>query len=454
MIDLLQRCLKDRSAGIALMFALTVIPVIGVIGIAVDLGYVTQAKTQLNAAADAAALAAAKGAADAFTAGRSPDTAKAAGQTAGVEWFKSQAGSVMGPGAPTPSVTVTQNGAVFSSDVTYQGSVRPYFAPLFGVSTVALGGLSRATITTNAYVSVTFLLDNSSSMLIPATQAGVDRMHSLTPLPNTSDNSTGRKGFKTPKSGDVPEGLGYLQCAFACHWDASGTDYYGLARNNGIELRFDVLQTAVASAIKQMISQRKIDDQFGVAIYTFGDTLTRIYPADANQTISTNLIDGATAAENIQTPVVPDKANTDFPNVMRSLFRESTEAGNGSSMEKRKKALIIVTDGVVDYGNRTAPASKGPINPADCTAMKNLGYNVYVLYTTYITTPSNLLLPFDNIELLGYINGTKSPAMVPSLQSCASAPINFAEASDPTAIKAAMSQMLQAALGNGGRYTQ
>lgn len=454
MINLLQRCLRDRSAGIALMFALTVIPVTGVIGIAVDLGYVTQAKTQLNAAADAAALAAAKVAADAFTAGQSTDIAKAAGQTAGMEWFKSQAGSVLGPGVPIPLVTVTQNGAVFSSNVTYQGSIKPYFAPLFGVSTVALGGLSSATITTTAYVSVTFLLDNSSSMLIPATQAGVDRMNSLTPLSNDSDESEGSKGFKKPKSKNVPEGLGNLQCAFACHWDASGTDYYGLARNNSIELRFDVLQTAVASAIDQMISQRKIDDQFGVAVYTFGNTLTQIYPADANQTISTNLTDGATAARNIQTPVVPDKANTDFPNVMRSLVQVSTEAGNGSSTKSRKKALIIVTDGLVDYGSRTTPSSKGPINPADCTAMKNLGYNLYVLYTTYITTPSNLLLPFDNIDLLPYINGTASPAMAPSLQSCASAPTNFAQASDPAAINAAMSQMLQAALGNGGRYTQ
>ncbi len=359
--------------------------------------------------------------------------------------------------SPTSSTTCP---SLDAKSLTYQGSIKPYFAPLFGVSTVALGGLSSATITTTAYVSVTFLLDNSSSMLIPATQAGVDRMNSLTPLSKDSDDSNdsegpiGPKGFKKPKSKNVPSTLGNLQCAFACHWDASGTDYYGLARNNDIQLRFDVLQTAVASAIEQMISQRKIDDQFGVAVYTFGNTLTKIYPADVNQTMSTNLTDGATAARKIQTPVVPDQANTDFPNVMKLLVQASTVAGNGSSSASRKKALIIVTDGVVDYGDRSAPISKGPINPAHCTAMKNLGYNLFVLYTTYITTPSNLLLPFDNIELLDYINGTKSPAMVPSLQSCASAPTNFAEASNPDAIKAAMSQMLQSALGNGGRYTQ
>lgn len=440
MSNLLQRCLRDRSAGIALTFAVTAIPVIGTIGIAIDLGLVTQAKTQLNLATDAAALAAAKGAADAFTAGQ--QNYIAAGQAAGVEWFNSQAGTVLGTTLQAPSVTVTQSGAVFNSNVSYQGSVKPYFAPLFGVSNVALGGVSSATITTTAYVSVTFLLDNSSSMLIAATQDGVNQMNSLTPVSDRNARNT------------VPSGLGNLQCAFACHWDAGNYDYYGLARYYGIQLRFDVLQSAAASAINQMISQRKIANQFAVTVYTFASALKQLYPADTNQPISTDLTNGVTAVQNFQTPVVIDDGNTNFPAVMKDLAGRSTPAGDGSSTASRKKALIIVTDGLADYQPRTTPTSKGPINPADCAAMKTLGYSVYVLYTTYITTPSNLVLPFDNINLLPYINGTASPAMVPSLQACASAPTNFAQASDPAAINAAMTQLLQAALGNGGRYTQ
>lgn len=442
-----RRCLSDHSAGVALMFAISAIPVIGVIGIAIDFGLATQAKTQLNLATDAAALAAAKRAADVFTVNNQADY-EAVGKAAGEEWFKSQAGTVLGTTLQDLSVTVTRSGAVFSSKVSYQGNTTPYFGPLFGVNSIALAGTSRATITTNAYVTVTFLLDNSSSMLIAATQKGVDDMHALTPV---STDPTRSRGPKRPE--DVPDTLGNLKCAFACHWDADEKDYYGFARDKGIRLRFDVLQDAVADAIVQMKKQRKIDDQFGVAVYTFGNTLKKIYPADLNQTVGTNLEEAAEAAKGIKTPVVPDQANTDFPAVMASLT-PNRQAGNGSSAENRKQALIIVTDGLVDYGDRRAPYRKGPINPADCAAMKNFGYNVYVLYTTYITTPKELVLPFDNIELLDYINGTKSPAMIPSLQACASAPTNFAEASDPDAINAAMSQMLQAALGNGGRYIQ
>lgn len=449
----MQRCLRDRSAGVALMFAITAIPVIGVIGIAIDFGLATQAKTQLNLATDAAALAAAKGAADAFSAGQSVESARATGQAAGVEWFKSQAGTVFGATLQDPVVTVQPpNGGVFTSQVSYQGSVRPYFAPLFGVSSVALAGSSSATITTNAYVSVTFLLDNSSSMLIAATQAGVNQMHALTPV---STDSSRLQGPKRPE--DVPDGLGVnRQCAFACHWDINGNDYYGLARGNNIQLRFDVLQEAAALAITQMKDQKKIDNQFAVTVYTFATSLTQIYPADQNQPASTNLDDGVAAVQAFKTPVVIDDGNTNFPAVMSDLANNrSTAAGDGSSMANRKKALIIVTDGLADYGNpRSIPDRKGPIKPADCAAMKNKGYNVYVLYTTYITDPRPLLLPFDNDGLYDYINSTASSAMISSLQACASAPSNFAQASDPTAIKTAMSQMLQAALNNGGRYIQ
>lgn len=462
MTDFLQRCLGDRKAGIAIIFAVTAIPVIGVIGIGVDLGLATQAKTQLNLATDAAALAAAKGAADAFTAGQSIESARAAGQTAGQEWFKSQAGTVFGATLQDPVVTVPPpDGPVFTSQVTYQGTVKPYFAPLFGVSTITLGGSSSATITTNAYVSVTFLLDNSSSMLVASTQAGVNLLGDL-----TKDFNKYYPGYPVN-----PKDLAGLNCAFACHWNSDNNDYYGLATSKSIELRFDVLKSAVKTAMEQMETQKKIDDQFAATIYTFNSArtnkprsnsaLTQIYPSDTSQASSTNLTAGATAAKNMQTPVVEDVANTDFPSAISELVadlkKKGIRAGDGSSKESRKKALIIVTDGLVDIEPlRRVPDTKGPLKPADCAAMKNLGYNVYVLYTTFVTSPVKYVLIF-NEDLLPYLNDTNGPGTSPmalALQACASAPANFAQASDPDAIKAAMSQLLKAALANGGRYTQ
>lgn len=431
------RCLRDHGAGVALVFALSAIPVIGVIGIAVDFGLVTQAKTQLNLATDAAALAAAKRAADAFTAGSSVTDAQRAGKAAGLEWFESQAGTVLGTTLQPPSVTwLPSSDPVFTAQVTYQGALAPYFAPIFGVNTITLGGSSSATITTTAYVSVTFLLDDSSSMLIAADQAGITTMNSNTPYSSQSDRSR------------VPRGLGTGQCVFACHWEASNNDYYGIAKNNGVKIRFDVLQDATRAAVDQMISQRKIEQQFSVAIYTFDRKLNTIYPEN------TDLLGARSASQGLVPPLDDKPDGTNFPLSMGQLAEKSPKAENGSSTDKRKRALIIVTDGLADYGPRTIPSSRGPINPDNCRAMKDLGYSIYVIYTTYVIDPLSVMLPFDNGPIADYVSGRKTPAMVPSLQACASAPTNYAEASDPDAINAAMTKMLQSALSNGGRYTQ
>jgi Flp pilus assembly protein TadG len=445
-----RRCLRDRSAAVALTFAISVLPVTLLIGIAVDLGFATQSKAQLNAAADAAALAAATTAANGFTAGLSNYIAL--GQTAGSQWFDSQGKMTLNTSTPTATVGVTQTGSVFLSTVTYQATVPTYFGGIVGLATIPVSGVSSATISTNAYVSVTFLLDNSSSMLIAALPAGVSNLNAWTPIGASTPNKPA--GLT---AGSVPSGLGGLKCAFACHWDANNNDYYGLARKNNVQLRFDVVQSAVAAAIGQMITLELIPSQFGVGIYTFGtpapNVLTKIYPA--NQTSSTDLTDGVTAAAAIQSPVVIDAANTDFPTAMAQLAQASPAAGDGSSTTSPKRALIIITDGLADYGSRSIPTTEGPINPANCNAMKALGYSVYVLYTTYITDPEALIL-VNNTALYNYITVTPPAVslMDTSLASCASAPSNYIKASSPADINTAMTQLLKSALGNGGRFTK
>jgi hypothetical protein len=428
----LRPCLRDHAAGVALMFAILVIPIIAMVGLAIDLSLVTLFKKQLNAATDAAALAAVRTAADAFSAGRRNYIEL--GQVAGLQWFNSQSSTMLDLDMQEPEVAVTQSGAVFASRVTYNGMVPTDFARLFGITGVPVGGASSATITTTAYVSVTFLFDNSSSMLLAATQAGVDLMNSITPS---------MKNILT-----VPK-LGGLPCAFACHWDPNGRDYYGVARNAGVLLRFDVARFALGSAITEILNEELFADQFSVGIYTFGGMLQQVYPSDSRQSFSTDLAGGRTAAQTIQSPIVTYRANTDFPKAMAALASASTEAGDGSSPSSPRKVLIILTDGMADYNDH-----KGPIDPANCGAIKNLGFNVYVFYTSYLAKPPELLLPLDNIALLPVIDGTAPSTIALALQSCASAPADYIRAADLAGITAAVKQMLRAALGNAARLTE
>ena len=429
----------DTRAGVALVFALTLTPILGCIGLAVDFGFVSQARVALDLAADTAALSAVKTAGNAASSGiANPATLGAA---AAQQWFLAQAQLLPNVKAATPVVTVTQNGTVFFATVKYQAQVSLFFSAMFGVRTASVSDTAVSTMTSNTYLDVSFLLDNSGSMLLASTQDGITQLNSLT----------------QPYKGFVPDGLQGHQCAFACHWqmDPSKSDYYSIAKGGNaqgvvVQLRTDVLKLAMNSALQTMKQADIVTDQFGVGVIAFDDALHQIYPAGNPGVTTTDIADAAASLSAIPVPCCQDVANTNFPAIMASLAAAAPPSGDGTTPAKRKKVLIIITDGMADYGARQVPDSKGPFKPADCNAIKALGYTVYVLYTPYSSDPSALLY---NEPLLPYL--TPSPSIMDTnLQQCASDPGNFKDASTPDAIIAALNQLLLSAIGSAGRFTQ
>jgi Flp pilus assembly protein TadG len=495
---------QDREGAVALAFGLACIPLALLIGLAVDFGFIAQARAQLDLAADTAALTATKTAGAAFVANVGTTQAIAQGENDGTNWFTAQVGLIPNASVTATNVLVTNTGNTFNSTVTYQAKVATFFSALFGVQFVDLTNASAAQIIANAYVDVTFLLDNSSSMLIASTLAGVTALETATALASSLPATDPRHVSLAGAGSD--SALAGDQCAFACHWSASNKDYYGIARgivpsalSSPVQLRFDVVQSATAIAIGLMQAAEAssgISNQFGTSVYTFNNALTLVYPGNGQPTchgestvgcdISGDSGSAQTAAAAFQNPVTTAIANTWFPQIMASLAAASTEAGDGSSASTPRKALIIVTDGIQDWTYLSGPdgadsgartpvpnyaqtagasgnnpgGAEGPINPADCAAMKALGYDVYVLYTTYITQDAsgnqNPLVIY-NTFLVPYVNGTGTPAsynLATNLQACASSPSNFAQASDPAAITAAMTAMLQSVINSGARLTQ
>ncbi len=78
------------------------------------------------------------------------------------------------------SVAVTQAGTTFNSTVTYTASYKTALAPVLGVKTLALGGVSAASMSINPYVDIQVLMDASASMLIAATATDIANMQTLT----------------------------------------------------------------------------------------------------------------------------------------------------------------------------------------------------------------------------------------------------------------------------------
>jgi len=546
---------RDRKGAVAMLFGLAAIPLLLLVGLAVDFGFIAQTRAQLDLAADTAALTAAQSAGAAFVA-NNPNVATPSvqGIAAGTAWFTAQVGTipdvVKSSSNPSVTVNVVPSGNSFTSTVTYTANVTTIFHQFFGITSVPISNTAEATIVANAYVDVTFLLDNSSSMLIAATTGGVTQLQTataqsstwqLTGNPGCTGSSLVTQGpykvtVSTPASATGASGsaaypgnndwningLQGCQCAFACHWQpltgskfTTGTttftgkgvdtlsgavnssnatqtytlDYYGIARFNGVQLRFDVVQSAVETAIGYMQSSEEIPSQFGASVFEFGNALTQDWPptSDSATQATTDMAclqttaagcngNALAAAQAISSPVTTDSANTDFPAAMSALVTQAqaslsaaglTSAGNGSTPAKAKRSLIIITDGIQDWGGRQMVAgysllpgnssnpngAEGPISLEDCAAIKSLGYTVYVLYTTYITTPVTVVL--SNTQLVNYVNGTTGTAydLPTNLAGCASEPADYTEASNPTDIQTALQAMVKAALNSGARLS-
>jgi hypothetical protein len=139
---------------------------------------------------------------------------------------------------------------------------------------------------------------------------------------------------------------------------------------------------------------------------------------------------------------------TNFDTALNSSNMNSTSTmpnpGNGTNAtgDTPQEVLFIVTDGVVDEVNSsscteplTGSRCQEPITPALCTAIKNRGIRIAVLYTTYLAIPSNSwyqdwIAPFQ-------------PNISTQLQSCASTGL-FYQAAIGEDLGAALSNLFEA----------
>jgi Flp pilus assembly protein TadG len=484
------RCLlRQRSAAVALLFAVSVIPLLMLVGLVVDFGWALQAKSQFDLAADAAAIAAARTAAAGYAAGQSSATYMAEGNAAATQWWTVQAGTVVTAKSIVATSTITQSGQTITATVAYNASIAEVIPNVFNWysyggsgNTAAIANASTATISSNVYSTVDFLLDNTSSMMLPATdndlallQGGeAYNLQSTTFQNSVISGANGLTGwnpgtngayvittavadYKLPATGDY--------CAFACHWSGNALDYYAVARAVGETLRFDVVQSATVAGIEDMQTLEPAVGQFSVGVFAFGgadikspsylQTIFAESPIDPTVNGVVQKGQGASnainALRNISPPITGDVANTSIGTALSDTLAITGAAGNGNTAAQPKKSLILVTDGVEDDTEpQSIPSTEGPVNPSVCNAFKTAGYTVYILYTPYNSAP--VYLPF-NMALQPYITGADTPSILSALQSCATSAADVVQATSPSDIQAGLTALLQQAVGSTTRLT-
>jgi Flp pilus assembly protein TadG len=411
-----RRFRRDERGNVALIFALASIPVILSVGAAIDFSYANKVSAKLNALADAAALAAV----DKQALAESIDAAK----TTAKNMFDAQAGSIPRIGSLNVKVDITESGGTRTAVVNYTAVVQNTFMALANINTVTVAGQSSAQSAVPTYIDFYLLLDNTPSMGVGATPDDVSTM-----VANTSD-----------------------QCAFACHDASDKNNYYNLAKKLGVTMRIDVVRSATQQLMDTATSMETVPYQFRAAIYTFGASANKAGLTTITS-LTSNLSSAKTAADNIDLMSVNGQnqfndQDTDYENVLAAMSSAIPNSGNGSSSASPQKLLFFVSDGVADEANSktcsqptTGTRCQEPINVALCTAMKNRGVKIAVLYTTYLDLPTNA---WYNTWIAPFNPGPYGPSVnsqiAANMQSCASPGLYF-EVSPTDGIAEAMTAL-------------
>ena len=409
----LRNVIRNRRANVAITFAFALIPLTLAVGAAVDYTSAARRESQMNAYADAAALAAVRPA--------ELSQNDQASITAATNAFNAQAEAYSGVNYNPSNLQITVVDAPTSRTVTVVWSATSpnTFAGILGFATSPLGGTSQAVGSLAPNINFYLLLDSSPSQAIAATQDGIDTM-----VANTSAQGG---------------------CAFGCHesdpqydnlGNPGGEDNYTLARNLGVTLRIDNV-TAAAQALMSTAQTTEETDKatYGMAIYTFDEAVSTI------QTLTTNLSQAEQSAGNITllevyhqncltSIVCNDDEDTNYDLAMNTINTTMPNPGNGTNDpgDTPQEVLFLVTDGVEDE-YQSSPQYPTTLDPGRqqylmnsntdwCTTVKNRGIRIAILYTEYLPLPTNAW--YENFDNSG--NGISSfqSDIGQQLQNCAS----------------------------------
>jgi Flp pilus assembly protein TadG len=200
--SLIRRFRLDSRGNIAVIFGLSILPIVSAVGCAVDYSLANRVKAKLQSAVDAAAVASISKNSLGYNA-----AAKMTGngevtvaETDAANVFNGNV-NVSGVSGKLSSNVVTKTGIQLTANLTFTATVPAVFLQVIGYPTLTVTGSSSASASLPPYLDFYLMLDVSGSMGLPSTNAEQGRLAALNP-----DNFS-----------QYPKG-----CTFACHFTAQG----------------------------------------------------------------------------------------------------------------------------------------------------------------------------------------------------------------------------------------
>lgn len=168
-----RRLMGERRANVLMLTAVALIPLMLAIGFGIDYARAERLRTRLNAAADAAVLAAV----DPSMITQSSSTA----QSAALNMFDQQTTGYGGLTVTSRSVSITSTssgslGTLRTASITYTATSTNFFGSFLRTPTLPLNGTASASASQPPSMDFYIALDTSPSMLLPTTQTGITNL--------------------------------------------------------------------------------------------------------------------------------------------------------------------------------------------------------------------------------------------------------------------------------------
>jgi Flp pilus assembly protein TadG len=455
-----------RDGNVALIFALTVLPIICMVGGAIDFSIAASNKTALQDAMDSAALAGAK-AASAYIAANgtgSPQVAQAIalGNTAAQNFFTNNSGSIGGQSTPTITTVTTITSGAPTVVMTARSTYSPFLLSIVGINSIPLSVTSTTTMSpSNSYYQIIFVVDISGSMAI-----GGD--------PSTITTMMAKGAFNDTTN---------APCAFACHdtadlegeqatnWcDSNPSDYFcqtngryycpfgtgqcpmvnsttmanhrALAKLYGYNLKIDYINSAIQSFTSQLSTySSKYPGRYTVGVDTFGTQFNILQAPTTNMSTATSAA-SSIDVEAITGPVATTNWGYTYTTIgLTNALSHITNMGNGSSATKMLTYVIFLTDGVEDIPGSVMYNRQTDLSYAsECTAMKNAGVNMFTIWAPYYVVPGD--------PQYATLVAPLSANLPTTMQNCASNANQYFQANDGAAITAAVNSTFNTIIAN------
>jgi ABC-type transporter Mla MlaB component len=374
--------LRDKSGNVAIIFALSLLPLMLAVGMAVDVTNMLSTKSKMQDALDAAALAA-----------LAESTPTHMRQQVAEKTFLSSLPESLRNLSPTFSITIKESGPERSATAAYSLNMPLAFAGIIGVSSMDIAGQTASGIEIGGSMDIHLWLDSSASMGVAATEQDRDKLKALT------------------------------GCFFACHQDGPPTSQKK-AHDNGITLRLDLMKQNVL-ALMEKIHEVQIPEQ--VVRYSISG-MAKTFEPRAAMTEDYNAIYTAVKNFSLSGTTHSQAASRLTPALSTAKGTLPAQNGDGTK-DNPRHFVVIVTDGMQFDWHSISP---GPITNTSCENIKSRGIPISVIQLRYVPDPGNVHYEHwvaPHFHQLG-----------PALQACAS-PGMFYSADTPAQIQEAFAEL-------------